>query len=244
MRKFTQYVLAGGIFLLSSVAGCRSFSKRPEMINDPFVLMRSPNTKEFNPYITSLQDIVDNLELVNYSGDFEEDFRSARETREMRRGDCDNTAILGALEAMQLGYKPQLLCVYTVTRGHVVALLEKRGKFGAIDRGYFIEPEYDSIDELVLVVGERMRLKMQGDFDWHETIDLTKCGDVWKNGKGNIYPFVAPVSYEINFWIKRVEELGKKPSSDEKSKEISEALRILKKLSEQRRGQIVPVRVK
>lgn len=77
----------------------------------------------------------------------------AKETLTERAGDCEDFAILGAYISSNLGYIPKMIIIYNNEEGHALTLLEKNTpkgkKYGLIEQGRLIPPQYKSIDSLL-----------------------------------------------------------------------------------------------
>ncbi len=102
--------------------------------------------------IHSLGDITEYVDThIAYKADGDtETFRSVGKTHYLRYGDCDDIAIFMAYYAKCLGYRTYMLCLYNGGRyGHVICLIEKKGKFGYIESGNYMPAIFDDVDKIV-----------------------------------------------------------------------------------------------
>jgi hypothetical protein len=94
------------------------------------------------------------LDSVGYSA--ESRYRTPRSVLEDRKAHCFDGAVFAAAMLGRLGFRPQIVDMQAVRDDdHVIALIEKDGKFGAIAKSNFSglryrEPVYSTIRELVM----------------------------------------------------------------------------------------------
>lgn len=94
------------------------------------------------------------LDTVSYSA--ESRYRTPRAVLKDRKAHCFDGAVFAAAMLGRLGYRPLIVDMQAVRDDdHVIALIEKDGKFGAIAKSNFSglryrEPIYSTIRELVM----------------------------------------------------------------------------------------------
>lgn len=94
------------------------------------------------------------LDSVSYSA--ESRYRTPRDVLKDRKAHCFDGAVFAAAMLGRLGYRPLIVDMQAVRDDdHVIALIEKDGKFGAIAKSNFSglryrEPIYSTIRELVM----------------------------------------------------------------------------------------------
>jgi len=174
--------LATFILGLGGILGC-SFDNNTIKLNRDF---KPRNLKEIVFY-TSL--------LMDYKPEIEEYWSSPRKTRQTLAGDCDCIGIIGAYFAENLGYRPRILELLG-TEGHAVALLERNGKFSALEKSDII-PECDSIEELAEKISDYHCLYGDDRFRRYKTIDLNSKYPQWKNSDENLWPKLEPLGARI-----------------------------------------------
>jgi hypothetical protein len=140
-------------------------------------------------------------------------WNSAKKAIEKGYGDCEEIATAGAYLAEKLGYPPKLLnLVEQKDGGHVVTLLEKQTengiKYGAIEKTDLIEPEYNSIDEVVNKLGSLIG----ANYGYYSILDLNSFDKNWRTSSRNLlsnknkrYPLVQVKKDDEskNFQIKK-----------------------------------------
>jgi hypothetical protein len=120
-------------------------------------------------------------------------WQSPMQTAARKKGDCDDFALLGCYLAEKLGYKPLLLSINSVFEGHFLALLhnEKTRKYGVLGEGFYIYPDYDSIDSLI---SEGINPKSKGAFTHYKVISPEDMRKDWRTTCHDLTALVSPFS--------------------------------------------------